>query len=105
MKRPAVVCPPDLQGISRNVTMPTSPAYRAVCLALALLLAVLAFFLARRSLAFEPELRAWDMLFRVRGRLPVRSDFVLVAGDEKSVRKLGKPPWPRHVWADMVREV
>ena len=54
--------------------------------ALALLLAALAFFLARRSPALEPELRAWDMLFQVRGRLPVRSDFVLVAGDEKSAR-------------------
>jgi len=61
------------------VTTPSSPAYRAVCLALALQLAVLAFFLARRSLAFGPELSAWDILFRVRGRMPVRSDFVLVA--------------------------
>jgi adenylate cyclase len=87
------------------VTTPSSPAYRAVCLAGALLLAVPAFFLARRSLAFEPELRAWDALFQARGRLPVRPDFVLVAGDEKSVRELGKPPWPRRVWADVVREV
>ena len=83
----------------------SSPAYRAVCLALALLLAVLAFLLARRSLAFGPELQAWDTLLRIRGRLPVRSDFMLVAGDEKSVRELGKPPWSRRIWADVVREI
>jgi adenylate cyclase len=105
MKRPAVVCPHDLQGIGMSVTTASRPAYRVVCLAVALLLAVAAFFLARRSLSFPPELRAWDTLFRVRGRLPVRADFVLVAGDEKSIRELGKPPWSRRVWADVVREI
>jgi CHASE2 domain-containing sensor protein len=87
------------------MTTSTSFAYRAVCFVLALLLAGAAFLLARRSLSFGPELRAWDSLFRVRGRLPVRADFVLVAGDAGSIEALGKPPWPRRVYADVVRAV
>jgi CHASE2 domain-containing sensor protein len=82
-----------------------SPTYRALCLAFALLLAVPAFMLARQTPRFPPELRAEDMLFRLRGRLPVRPDFVLVAGDSKSIDALGRPPWPRRVYADVVRAV
>jgi CHASE2 domain-containing sensor protein len=87
------------------MTITTSLAYRAVCFVLALLLAGAAFMIARRSLTFGAELRAWDSLFRVRGRLPVRPDFVLVAGDAGSIEALGKPPWPRRVYADVVRAV
>ena len=83
----------------------SSPTYRALCFAFALLLALLAFLLARRLMTFPPELRAWDLLFQARGRLPVRSDFVLIAGDSKSIQALGQPPWPRGVFADVVRAV
>jgi CHASE2 domain-containing sensor protein len=88
-----------------SVIVSPSLPYRATCFVAALLLAGLAFLLARRSFSFAPELRAWDMLFRVRGSLPVRSDFVLVAGDEKSLHALGSPPWPRRAYADVVRAV
>lgn len=87
------------------MTAPSSLAYRAFCLIAALLLAGIAFWLARGSLTFVPELRAWDTLFRVRGRLPVRADFALVAGDSKSIQALGQPPWPRRAYADVVRAV
>lgn len=83
----------------------SSPTYRAICFVAALALAGFLFLLARGSLTSPPELRAWDMLFRVRGALPVRSDFILVAGDEKSIRALGRPPWPRRIWADGVRAI
>src|SRR5947208_2579258 len=80
MKRPAVVCPPNPRGIEENVTTPSSLAYRTLCLALALLLAALAFFPPRRSLTFEPELRAWDMLFRIPCRPPVSAVAVSARG-------------------------
>ena len=93
------------RGITGTMTPSSNLPFRAFCLLAALLLAGIAFWLARGSLTFEPELRAWDTLFRVRGRLPVRSDFVLVAGDTKSIQALGQPPWPRRVYADVVRAV
>jgi CHASE2 domain-containing sensor protein len=74
-------------------------------LIVALILASAVFLLARQSLTFTPELHAWDLLFRVRGPLPVRSDFVLVAGDARSISAFGRPPWPRRVYADVVRNV
>jgi adenylate cyclase len=105
VRQPIGVCLLVDAGIPTPMSTSASPTYRALCFAFALLLAVPAFLLARRTMSFPPELRAEDMLFRVRGRLPVRADFVLVAGDEKSIRALGKPPWPRRVYADVVRAV
>jgi adenylate cyclase len=96
---------PAPRGITGGMNAPSSLAFRAFCLIAALLLSGIAFWLARGSRTFEPELRAWDTLFRVRGRLPVRSDFVLVAGDAKSIQALGQPPWPRRVYADVIRAV
>src|SRR5690349_17175945 len=87
------------------MTTYSSTPYRAMSLAVSLILACLAYLLARGSLTFTPELHAWDLLLRLRGRLPVRSDFVLVAGDANSIEKLGQPPWPRRVYADVMRAV
>jgi adenylate cyclase len=92
-------------GITGAMTPSSSLPYRAFCLIAALLLAGIAFWLARGSMRFVPELRAWDMLFQLRGRLPVRNDFVLVAGDSKSIQAMGQPPWPRRAYADVVRVV
>jgi len=83
----------------------SSPTYRAMGFAVALILAGSASLVARQSLTFTPELHAWDLLFRVRGRLPVRADFVLIAEDSKSIGALGRPPWPRRLYADVVRVV
>jgi CHASE2 domain-containing sensor protein len=87
------------------MTLSSSPTYRALGFVVALILASLAYLLARQSLIFAPELHAWDLLFRVRGPLPVRSDFVVVAGDARSISAFGRPPWPRRVYADVVRAV
>jgi adenylate cyclase len=87
------------------MSVTSSPGYRVTCLIVALLLAGLAFLPARLSLTFGPELKGWDLLFRARGPLPVRPDFLLVAGDEKSLQAYGQPPWPRRVFADVVRVV
>jgi CHASE2 domain-containing sensor protein len=96
---------PAPPGITGAMTAPPSLSFRAFCLIAALLLAGIAFWFARGSLTSRPELRAWDTLFRLRGRLPVRPDFVIVAGDLKSIQALGQPPWPRRVYADVVRAV
>lgn len=87
------------------MTLSSSPAFRALAFVTALILAGGAALLARQSLTFTPELHAWDLLFRVRGRLPVRSDLVLVAGDAKSISAFGRLPWPRRVYAGVVRAV
>ncbi len=81
----------------------SSLAYRATSLVLTVLLVLPVWLLATRTLQFPAELRAGDLLFRLRGRMPVRSDFVIVAGDEKSVQALGPGPWPRRVFADAIR--
>src|SRR5438132_131684 len=80
-------------------------AYRVTSFVLTLLLVLPVWLLAERTLQFPPELKAGDMLFKLRGRMPVRSDVVIVAGDDKSVQAYGAGPWPRRLFADVVRRL
>src|SRR5689334_10836122 len=80
-------------------------AYQAASLVLTLLLVYPAWLLAARTLEFPPELKAGDLLFKLRGRVPVRSDVAIVAGDDKSVQTYGPGPWPRRIYADVVRNL
>ncbi len=50
---------------------------------------------------FAPSLSAMsqNMLFRLRGSLPVPADIVIVAIDDRSLQRIGQWPWPRSVMA------
>lgn len=43
-----------------------------------------------------------DVRFRIRGERPVGTEVVLVVIDEKSLRELGRWPWPRHTQARLI---
>ena len=88
----------------RIVQQPASTLpYRAASLVLTLLFVLPVWLLADRTMQFPAELKAGDLLFKVRGRMPVHSDMVIVAGDDKSVQEYGRGPWPRRILADAVR--
>ncbi len=42
-----------------------------------------------------------DIMFRIRGAQPISKKVVIVDIDEKSLKKLGQWPWPRHILADL----
>ncbi len=46
-----------------------------------------------------------DAYFNVRGEKPPTNDIVLVTIDERSISKLGRWPWPRHIMADLVEKL
>ncbi len=90
-------------------------ARRAVVFVLAVLLSVTVGFFIRRSeleaaqagrlWPGRNELRAQDMLLGFRPVPSPRPDVVIVAADDASVKKYGKLPWSRTVWAQGLRQV
>ena len=68
-----------------------------VILALSLALVVLVTW-------FAPTLSAvsLNLLFRLRGAIPVPADVVILAIDDQSLRRIGQWPWPRSVMASVV---
>jgi adenylate cyclase len=64
--------------------------------------------LARSGLASalrQLELKAYDMRFRIRGRVPIGDEVVIVTIDEASLDKLGHWPWPRDEWGKFIRNI
>ena len=51
------------------------------------------------------DLRAGDMLLRLRPSRPVPPEIVVVAVDDKSIRRLGRWPWPRTRHAELIRRL
>ena len=51
------------------------------------------------------ELRAGDILFRLRAPRPGPQDVVIVAIDDKSIGQLGRWPWPRARHAELIRSL
>lgn len=90
-------------------------ARRAVVFVLAVLLSVVVGFFVRRSeleaaqagrlWPGRNELRAQDTLLRLRPVPSPRPDVVIVAADDASVKKYGKLPWSRTIWAQGLRQV
>lgn len=67
--------------------------------------AVISFFfwlLLFTSFFYVIELKAYDQLFRARGRLEVSPEIVIVAIDNESMGWIGKWPWPRTYHATLV---
>jgi hypothetical protein len=61
--------------------------------------------LARSGLASavrQMELKAYDLRFRIRGKVPIGDEVVIVAIDEASIDKLGHWPWPRDQWGKFI---
>lgn len=49
--------------------------------------------------------RVTDAMFRWRGTMPTTGQVVIIDIDEKSLRKVGQWPWPRHTVATMIRNI
>ncbi|MFZ5762111.1 MAG: CHASE2 domain-containing protein [Thermodesulfobacteriota bacterium] len=49
--------------------------------------------------------RVTDAMFRWRGTMPTSSQVVIVDLDEKSLRKIGQWPWPRHTVARLITTI
>jgi adenylate cyclase len=71
-------------------------------LTLAVILAVTAMFSAQVHILDQFELRTYDLRFLSRGTLPTSSSIVLAMVDEKSLDRLGRWPWPRARFAELV---
>ncbi len=79
---------------------------RFVFIAAACTLAMLvAVFWPRVTMLDRMELRTVDWRFQLRGPLPRHPDIVLVTIDEASLRKVGKWPWPRQLFARLTRQL
>ncbi len=50
----------------------------------------------------DVELRASDLKFRLRPRIPVREDILMIDIDDESLERFGRWPWPRSVMARLV---
>ncbi len=50
----------------------------------------------------QMELKAYDLRFRIRGKVPIGDEVVIVAIDEASIDKLGHWPWPRDEWGKFI---
>jgi len=48
------------------------------------------------------EEKTLDMRFTIRGKISPGPETVIAAIDEKSIKKLGRFPWPRSVWGRVV---
>ncbi len=78
---------------------------RAACLILGAAAALVLWALANRGLTEPLELKALDLLFRLRGPRPAESPVVLVAIDLPSLQALGPWPWPRDRHAQLLERL
>jgi adenylate cyclase len=69
------------------------------------IVAVTALFSAQVTILDQFELRTYDQRFRSRGPLPTTSSVVLAMIDEKSLDHLGRWPWPRARFAELIDQV
>ncbi len=80
---------------------------KLVFLVIALVAALIGFFLYRSGLPFvrQVDLRLKDARFRLRGPVAPSSSVIVVAVDNKSVKEVGRWPWSREVTARLVRSL
>jgi adenylate cyclase len=74
-------------------------------LTLAVIVAVTTMFSAQVTILDQFELRTYDLRFRSRGPLSPSPAVVLAMIDEKSLDHLGRWPWPRARFAELVEHV
>lgn len=75
--------------------------FKISCLVTIIILVMLSF---RDDLTFleNIELKTYDYKFRVRGKVDPGKEITIVEIDEKSIRNLGRWPWPRSYFASVV---
>ena len=87
----------------RTAVQHYSLLYRAGVFLILLILGLILYELALSSWNTPVELRAYDMLLRMRPLQTVRNDIVILAIDEKTTAELGALPWSRAVHARILR--
>ena len=70
--------------------------------ALALTFVSILIYRADFELFHQWELKSYDFKVRVRGVRPVSDQVVIIAIDEKSLKEVGRWPWPRTILAQLV---
>ena len=84
----------------------TGPRARVYLIAVAVIVLVLAVYLAAPDFLQAVEVRLYDLHFKLRGTQARGTErIVIVAIDEKSLASLGRWPWPRSLMADLVRKL
>ena len=84
----------------------TSPRARVYLIAAAVIVLVLAVYLAAPDFLQAVELRLYDLHFTLRGTRAQGTEQVVIAAiDEKSLAALGRWPWPRSLMADLIRKL
>jgi adenylate cyclase len=84
----------------------TSPRARVYLIAVAVIVLVLAVYLAAPDFLQAVELRLYDLHFTLRGTRAQGTEQVVIAAiDEKSLAALGRWPWPRSLMADLIRKL
>ena len=84
----------------------TGPRARVYLIAAAVIVLVLAVYLAAPDFLQAVELRLYDLHFTLRGTRAQGTEQVVIAAiDEKSLAALGRWPWPRSLMADLIRKL
>ena len=84
----------------------TGPRARVYLIAVAVIVLVLALYLAAPDFLQAVELRLYDLHFTLRGTRAQGTEQVVIAAiDEKSLAALGRWPWPRSLMADLIRKL
>jgi adenylate cyclase len=77
----------------------------SLVIAAGVIAAVAVLYLAAPQFLYLVELFLYNHQFRVRGPRPANDTVVIVAIDERSLRDIGRWPWPRSVLANLVRRL